>query len=600
MNRRPGKLLLAALPIIVLLLSPIPSAATSVVMLSDTELIVGSRFIVTGKVRSITSAWDDARSEAWTYVKLRIDRVLKGELEARTLVLKQPGGGDGLSGLRVFGQPQFSTGQRVLLYLNTGPDGTLHVAHSFMGMFSVAEDTAGGLEIVTRSIDAKEVEVLPRHDAETVTNRASLDSYVRKVQGTLSSEASRIELLDSERAEGPVVVVPPEYARKKKEARGYSANFVLLGGGVRWRQPDSGSPVTFLLNSSRSPIAGGGTAEITRAMNAWSSQSGAGISLQVSGQTGSCGHSTDGVNTISFGDCLNQLDPPSGCAGVLAQTRVAWTNETSVVNGRTFSRLIETDVVFNKGMDCFLANTANLAETACHELGHAIGLDHSADSAAIMWASVRGHGRDATLAADDKTGVLAIYPSSPGSGGGGGGGGGVGPVSITSIGLASGVINRLYRQALSATGGTPPYRWSLAGGALPPGLDLSLAGVLEGTPSATGFFSIDVMVRDSIGGQTGTHQRQLSLFISSDNEIPSPPVISRVKVKKKKKLWVFAQNVTADSLILLNGVFLTPREFSQDGQTGSLFYKGALSLRPAGLNILYVRNTVGWSASHTF
>ena len=597
MYRRPGKPLLIVLPVIVLLLSPVPSAATSVVMLSDTELVVTSRFIVTGKVRSITSAWDDAHSEAWTYVKLRIDRVLKGELEARTLVLKQLGGGDGLSGMRVFGQPEFSPGQRVLLYLNTAPDGTLHVAHAFMGMFSVDEDAPGGPKFVTRSIDATEVEVLPRHDSQTITNHASLDSYLTKIQGTLSSEAHWIERLESERADGPVVVIPPEYARKRKEARGYTADFVLLAGGVRWRQPDTGAPVTFFLNSSRSPIGGGGTAETARAMDAWSSQSGAGIRIQNTGQTGSCGLLSDGVNTISFGDCLNQIDPPSfGCSGVLAQTRVSWTNEPIVVGGRTFNRLVEADVVFNNGMDCFLGNSANLAETACHELGHAIGLDHSADPTAIMWQSVRGNGRDATLGADDKAGVLAIYPGSSG----GGGGGGVGPVSITSVGLPSGVVNQAYRQTLTATGGNPPYRWALIAGTLPPGLGLSLTGVIEGTPSATGFFSIIVMVTDSTGGPSGTHQRQLSLTISSDEGIPSPPAISRVKVKKKKKLWVFGERVTADSVIWLNGEFLTPREFTQDGPTGKLFYKGRLPLRPAGLNTLYLRNAVGWSASHTF
>jgi hypothetical protein len=597
MNRRPSKPPLIVLSIVVLLLSPIQSTATSVVMLSDTELIVSSRFIVTGKVRSITSAWDDTRSEAWTYVKVRVDRVLKGELEARTVVLKQPGGGDGLSGMRVFGEPQFLPGQRVLLYLNTGPDGTLHVAHSFMGMFSVAEDIAGGVEFVTRLVDEREVEVLPRHDAQMVTNRAPLSSYLERIRGTLSNEFSRIERIESARAGGPVVVIPPEYSRKKKEGRGYSADFELIGGGVRWVQTDSGSPVNFLLNSNQAPIAGGATAEIARAMDAWSSQSGARIRLQVTGQTGSCGLVSDGVNTISFNDCLGEMDPPSGCSGVLAQTRVWWNNETSVVNGRTFSRLLETDVVFNKGMECFLSNSANLAETACHELGHAIGLGHSLDSAAIMWGLVRGNGRDATLGADDREGVLAIYP---GSSGGGGGGGGAGSVNVATTGLPGGIVNRSYRHTLTATGGTPPYRWSLAGGVLPPGLSLSLAGVIDGTPLAPGSYSIIVMVTDSVGGQTGTHQRQLSLLISSDTGTPSLPVISRVKVKKKKKLWVFGQNFTPDSIIWLNGVYLTPKEFSQDGSTGTLFYKGGLSLRPTGLNTVFVKNTAGWSGAHIF
>ena len=65
-------------------------------------------------------------------------------------------------------------------------------------------------------------------------------------------------------------------------------------------------------------------------------------------------------------------------------------------------------------MNCFLGNSANLAEVACHELGHAIGLDHSPDLNALMFATARGHGRDATLGADDKQGVLSIYPANGG------------------------------------------------------------------------------------------------------------------------------------------------------------------------------------------
>jgi hypothetical protein len=317
----------------------------------------------------------------------------------------------------------------------------------------------------------------------------------------------------------------------------------------------------------------------------------------VTGQTGACGLSFDGLNTISFNDCLNQLDPPSGCSGVLAQTRVSWNSEARVVNGRTFSRLLEADVVFNKGMGCFLGNSANLAETACHELGHAIGLGHSLDASAIMWGLVRGNGRDATLGADDREGALAIYP---GSSGGGGGGGGTGSVSIVSSGLPAGVVNHGYHHSLSAAGGTPPYRWNLAGGALPPGLTLSLAGVIGGTPTAAGSYSIIVMVTDSVGGQNGTHQKQLSLLISSDTPSQLTPAISRVKVKKQKKLFVFGQNFTPDSIIWLNGVFLTPKEFSQEGSTGELFYKGPLSLRPSGLNTVFVRNTAGWSGAHIF
>ena len=586
--------LLMFLPILFLLASPIPSTATSVVVLSDTELIVSSRFILTGKVRSVSSAWNSEHSVAWTYVEVRVDKVLKGELAARTVVIKQIGGGDAESGMLVFGQPTFSTDQRVLLYLNTARDGTLHVAHSFIGMFSIVEDAATGQELVTRTVDSSEVHILSRPDGETVTDRSPVESYIRRIRRTLLREAARIAEIDAARAGDPVVVVPAEYSRKKKAAPGYTADFALLGGGVRWTQADTGVPVNFYVNPNQSPVAGGGTAEITRAMDAWPNQSGSGIRLQVAGQTGACGFAMDGVNAISFGDCQHVLDPPIGCAGILAQTNVIWTSQTNVVNGRSFHRLIEADIVFNDGMNCFLGNSTNLAEAACHELGHSIGLDHSADSSAIMWASVRGGGRGATLGSDDKLGVLSIYPASGTPPGGGGL-----PISITTTNLAAGVVNLAYWETLTATGGVPPYRWSLIAGALPPGLFLSSTGVITGVPTRAGFFSILVLVTGQATGSSVTDSRQLSLTIREDGSSPVVPTITRVKMKKKK-LWVFGNGFRADSLILLNGVELTPRTYTQEETTGTLYYKGKLSRQPDGANVLYVKTGNYWSTAYFF
>ena len=58
-----------------------------------------------------------------------------------------------------------------------------------------------------------------------------------------------------------------------------------------------------------------------------------------------------------------------------------------------------------------------------------------------------------------------------------------------------------YRARLTVSGGTPPYAWSLADGAvLPPGLTLGRDGVLRGTPSApAGRFTFDVKATDNFG-----------------------------------------------------------------------------------------------------
>ena len=55
----------------------------------------------------------------------------------------------------------------------------------------------------------------------------------------------------------------------------------------------------------------------------------------------------------------------------------------------------------------------------------------------------------------------------------------------------------VYVQQMQATGGVPPYFWSISSGALPAGLTLSQSGTLQGTPTASGPFSFTVEVQDS-------------------------------------------------------------------------------------------------------
>jgi hypothetical protein len=52
---------------------------------------------------------------------------------------------------------------------------------------------------------------------------------------------------------------------------------------------------------------------------------------------------------------------------------------------------------------------------------------------------------------------------------------------------------------LSASGGTPPYQWSISTGSLPFGLSVSPDGQLSGTPSTAGHFNFTVQVNDSAG-----------------------------------------------------------------------------------------------------
>src|SRR5262249_38736410 len=64
--------------------------------------------------------------------------------------------------------------------------------------------------------------------------------------------------------------------------------------------------------------------------------------------------------------------------------------------------------------------------------------------------------------------------------------------------LPSAIEDRAYSHALTVSGGTAPYTWSVASGALPAGINLAPGtGVLSGIPTASGTFSFAVSVVDS-------------------------------------------------------------------------------------------------------
>jgi hypothetical protein len=72
-------------------------------------------------------------------------------------------------------------------------------------------------------------------------------------------------------------------------------------------------------------------------------------------------------------------------------------------------------------------------------------------------------------------------------------------LKIATTSLPNGNIATAYSTTLAATLGTPPYTWSLAGGALPSGFTLSAAGVISGTTYVANTYSVTVAVTDSTG-----------------------------------------------------------------------------------------------------
>src|SRR5438128_7059119 len=95
----------------------------------------------------------------------------------------------------------------------------------------------------------------------------------------------------------------------------------------------------------------------------------------------------------------------------------------------------------------------------------------------------------------------------------------VSALQISPAVVPSGTYAKAYSAPLSASGGTAPYTFSLAGGSLPSGLTLSASGELKGTPTKAGLFSFSVTVTDPYGS-SGTYP--YSLVIAAPTLVVSP------------------------------------------------------------------------------
>jgi hypothetical protein len=72
------------------------------------------------------------------------------------------------------------------------------------------------------------------------------------------------------------------------------------------------------------------------------------------------------------------------------------------------------------------------------------------------------------------------------------------PLQVTTTSLPDGALNVAYPSTvLQASGGVPPFAWSVTSGSLPTGLLLAANGAIAGTPTATGTFNFTVQVADS-------------------------------------------------------------------------------------------------------
>lgn len=75
--------------------------------------------------------------------------------------------------------------------------------------------------------------------------------------------------------------------------------------------------------------------------------------------------------------------------------------------------------------------------------------------------------------------------------------------------LPEGIVGTGYSQTVKATGGAEPYRFAVSSGALPAGLNLSVAGVLSGKPTQVGTYKFTIAAESN--GCTGSQEYSLAI-----------------------------------------------------------------------------------------
>ena len=478
------------------------SLATTVIIQSDDEMIIEARAIIRGRVLGIETGIDEQQDRIYTFVTIRVQEVLKGQITQRKIVLKQPGGEYGSRGSIVFGAPQFNVGEQVVLYLDTWRDGSLRVNQMLLGKFSVIQDPSTGVLFAVRNAPPSSVHVLGQSSQGPITNRMELGAYTQMVRDRLIAHQRAANEFETRVFGGiPLLDRPPGYVIGSQQGD-FVVQFHLWNPPTRWFEPDNGQSVVFKVNTDGAPAQVENS--LVAAANAWSSIAGSSLRVVSGGTTNTCGlFATDGVNSISFNNCDGYFNGSGNCnGGVLAVTSIANydRDQTRIVNGVTFYKALESNLTFNPFTACSFSDPCMLQEILTHEMGHGLGLHHSWDSSfggipsagdrdATMYWIAHFDGRCASLRADDMNGITAIYPAT---------GGGPGPLTIVSTSpLGTGTVGSQFSRQLLATGGSTPYLWSLVTGTLPAGLGLSPGGLIVGTPTAAGTSEFTVRVTDA-------------------------------------------------------------------------------------------------------
>ncbi|WP_102299756.1 S-layer family protein, partial [Janthinobacterium sp. AD80] len=138
-------------------------------------------------------------------------------------------------------------------------------------------------------------------------------------------------------------------------------------------------------------------------------------------------------------------------------------------------------------------------------------------------------------------------------------------MEITPASLPAAQVSVAYSQQLTASGGSAPYSYAVSAGSLPAGISLNSSGVLSGTPTAAGSFTLTVTVTDA---HLYTGAKSYTLSVSSAAVVLAPASLANATATVPYSATLTATGGTAPYSYAVVGTL--PAGLSLNASTGVL------------------------------
>ncbi len=327
--------------------------------------------------------------------------VLKGRLPG-SLVLHQVGGTlpDGRF-FQLWGKPEYIPGREVVVFAITRAEGEFQTAEMLLGKFEVWQDEAGArFAVPDLAVGVHPGVSIAAADLSAVdppTTRPLLEFLASILTGAFEGDG----------AGSPVGALSAvNHPDKAMEAR--SPDWANIGG--LWRYNNDATAVWSFNGTAN--ITGGGTAEATGALAAWTNDPSSTINYTAGTGTGNVIYlnATSSALGCGWSTCLSGAGV-IGCGGPMGGGGNSW-------RGESYATIVGGTVELRSYCSTNLYGSATTQAVMTHELGHTLGLGHS-DQAASPHDTCRGDEAAAqmrsivqnrtTLGTDDQDAIRWLY-----------------------------------------------------------------------------------------------------------------------------------------------------------------------------------------------